>query len=160
MVTPIRPAELIIGKTMPFMLIGLGDVFLVTMLGVLWFQVPFRANPLVLLLGTILFLLSALGIGLLISTACTTQQQAFSITFFCVTPAIMLGGFGFPIASMPKMLQWFTYLDPLRFYLVVLRSAFLKGAGLSVLWPELLALTILGTSALTIATLRFHKTLD
>src|SRR6266446_6976851 len=82
MVTPIRPAELIIGKTMPFMLIGLGDVFLVTMLGVLWFQVPFRAKPLVLLLGTILFLLSALGIGLLISTACTTQQQAFSITFF------------------------------------------------------------------------------
>jgi ABC-2 type transport system permease protein len=72
----------------------------------------------------------------------------------------MLGGFGFPIASMPKMLQWFTYLDPLRFYLVVLRSVFLKGAGLSVLWPELLALTILGTSALTIATLRFHKTLD
>jgi ABC-2 type transport system permease protein len=160
MVTPIRPAELIIGKTTPFMLIGLGNVFLVTMLGVLWFQVPFRGNPLVLLLGTMLFLLSALGVGLLISTACSTQQQAFSVTFFYVTPAIMLGGFGFPISSMPKVLQWLTYLDPLRFYLVVLRSVFLKGVGLSVLWPQMLALTILGTSALTIATLRFHKTLD
>jgi ABC-2 type transport system permease protein len=160
MVTPIRPAELIIGKTMPFMLIGLGNMFLVSMLGVLWFQIPFRGNPLVLLLGTTLFLLSALGVGLLISTACSTQQQAFSVTFFYVTPAIMLGGFGFPISSMPKVLQWLTYLDPLRFYLVVLRSVFLKGVGLSVLWPQMLALTILGTSALTIATLRFHKTLD
>lgn len=160
MVTPIRPIELILGKTLPFLLIGLADLIIIALVGKLWFQVPFRGNVLVLLFGTALFLSSALGIGLLVSTVCTTQQQAFSIGFFFVAPMIMLGGFGYPITSMPVALQYATYLDPLRFYLVVLRSTFLKGVGLEVLWPQMLAMAILGGTTLTLATLRFHKTLD
>ncbi len=160
MVTPIRPAEVIIGKTVPFLIVGLGNLILVAVAGTLWFQIPFRGSPLVLLLGTILFLSSALGVGLLISTLCTTQQQAFSLGFFYVTPAIMLSGFGYPVQSMPEALRLVTYLDPLRFFLVVLRSTFLKGVGLEVLWPQMVAMALLGIGTLTLATLRFHKTLD
>jgi ABC-2 type transport system permease protein len=160
MVTPISPAELIVGKTLPFLLVGLANVIVVGVLGTLWFQVPFRGNVFVLLLGTTLFLSSALGVGLLISTLCQTQQQAFAISFFYISPAIMLSGFGYPITSMPTALQWFTNLDPLRFYLVVLRGTFIKGVGLDVLWPQMIAMAILGAATLTLATLRFHKTLD
>jgi ABC-2 type transport system permease protein len=160
MVTPISPAELIVGKTLPFLLVGLANVIVVAVAGTLWFQVPFRGNVLVLLLGTTLFLSSALGVGLLISTICSTQQQSFSLAFFFVTPAIMLSGFGYPITSMPTALQYVTNLDPLRFYLVVLRGTFIKGVGLGVLWPQMVAMTILGAGALTLATLRFRKTLD
>ena len=113
-----------------------------------------------LLLGSTLFLSSALGVGLLISTLCQTQQQAFAISFFYISPAIMLSGFGYPITSMPTALQWFTNLDPLRFFLIVLRGTFIKGIGLAVLWPQMIAMAILGSVTLTLATLRFHKTLD
>jgi drug efflux transport system permease protein len=135
-------------------------VIVVAVLGTLWFQVPFRGNVFVLMLGTTLFLSSALGVGLLISTLCQTQQQAFAISFFYISPAIMLSGFGYPINSMPAALQWFTNLDPLRFYLVVLRGTFIKGVGLDVLWPQMIAMAVLGAATLTLATLRFHKTLD
>ncbi len=160
MVTPISPAELIVGKTLPFLLVGLATLIILAVAGTLWFQVPFRGNVFVLLLGTTLFLSSALGVGLLISTICQTQQQSFSLAFFYVTPAIMLSGFGYPIAAMPHALQLVTYLDPLRFYLIVLRGTFIKGVGLGVLWPQMLAMALLGAGALTLATLRFHKTLD
>jgi ABC-2 type transport system permease protein len=160
MVTPIRPAELIVGKTLPFLLVGLATVIIVAVAGTLWFEVPFRGNVLVLLFGTTLFLTSALGIGLLISTLCLTQQQAFSLSFFYAAPAIMLSGFGYPVNSMPHTLQLVTYLDPLRFYLIVLRGTFLKGVGLEALWPQMLAMTLLGIGTLTLATLRFHKSLD
>jgi ABC-2 type transport system permease protein len=160
MVTPISPAELIAGKTLPFLLVGLANVVVVAIMGTLWFQVPFRGNVFVLMLGTTLFLSSALGVGLLISTLCETQQQAFAISFFYISPAIMLSGFGYPITSMPTALQWFTNLDPLRFYLIVLRGTFIKGVGLGVLWPQMIAMAILGAGTLTLATLRFHKTLD
>jgi ABC-2 type transport system permease protein len=160
MVTPISPAELIVGKTLPFLIVGLANVVVVGILGSLWFEVPFRGSVLVLMLGTTLFLSSALGVGLLISTVCQTQQQAFAISFFYISPAIMLSGFGYPITSMPTALQWFTNLDPLRFYLVVLRGTFIKGIGLDVLWPQMIAMAILGGATLTLATLRFHKTLD
>ncbi len=160
MVTPISPAELIVGKTLPFLLVGLATLIVLAIAGTLWFQVPFRGNVFVLLIGTTLFLSSALGVGLLISTICQTQQQSFSLAFFYVTPAIMLSGFGYPIAAMPHALQLVTYLDPLRFYLIVLRGTFIKGIGLGVLWPQMLAMALLGAGALTLATLRFHKTLD
>jgi drug efflux transport system permease protein len=160
MVTPISPTELIVGKTLPFLIVGLANVVFVGILGSYWFEVPFRGDIFVLLLGTTLFLSSALGVGLLISTVSQTQQQAFAISFFYITPAIMLSGFGYPISSMPKALQYFTNLDPLRFFLVVLRGTFIKGVGLSVLWPQMIAMAILGAATLTIATLRFHKTLD
>src|SRR3984957_15099093 len=160
MVTPISPTELIVGKTLPFLIVGLANVVFVGILGSYWFEVPFRGDIFVLLLGTTLFLSSALGVGLLISTLCQTQQQAFAISFFYISPAIMLSGFGYPITSMPTAVQYFTNLDPLRFYLVVLRGTFIKGIGLSVLWPQMVAMAILGAATLTIATLRFHKTLD
>ncbi|MEJ0026439.1 MAG: ABC transporter permease [Rhizomicrobium sp.] len=131
-----------------------------TAVGMLWFQVPFNGNPLVMLAGTSLFLLSTLALGLLISTVCTTQQQAFATNFFVVNPLFTLSGFSFPIASMPRILQWFSYLNPLRYYLVLIRACFLKGVGFTVLWPELAALAILATVLLSASIFRFRKSLD
>lgn len=160
MVTPIRPAEFILGKTVPFFLVGLGEVTLVTAVGILWFQVPFVGNPFVLLLGTTLYLLSTLALGLLISTLCSTQQQAFATNFFVLNPFFILSGFSFPISSMPDVLQWFTYANPLRYFLVVIRGTFLKGVGVDVLWPDLLAMATIGTILLTVSILRFRKSLE
>lgn len=160
MVSPIRPAELIFGKTVPFFLIGLGEVALIFAVARLWFQVPFVGNPLVLLLGSSLFLLSTLALGLLISTLCMTQQQAFSMNFFILNPFFILSGFAFPISSMPKVLQWFTYVNPLRYYLVVIRGTFLKGIGLSVLWPQMLALAVIAVILMGASILRFRKSLE
>ena len=160
MVTPIRPIEFILGKTLPFFLIGLGEVALVMAVGLLWFRVPFNGNPLVMLLGTSLFLLSTLALGLADFHDLTTQQQAFATNFFVVNPLFTLSGFSFPIASMPNILQWFSYINPLRYYLVLFRACFLKGVGFSVLWPDLLALAGLGTLLLSASILRFRKSLD
>jgi ABC-2 type transport system permease protein len=160
MVTPIRPAEFILGKTLPFFLIGLFDVSLIATVGTLWFQVPFRGQILVLFAGAILFLLCMLGVGLLISTVSSTQQQAMVTAFFFIMPAITFSGFGFPISTMPQWLQYLTYLSPLRYFLVVLRGTYLKGVGMAILWPQMAAMAGLGTALLTIAILRFHKALD
>lgn len=160
LVTPIRPFEFILGKTLPFFVIGLIQVLLVVAVGMLWFGVPFKGNPLVLLLGTCLFLLSTLAIGLLISTLCKTQQQAFASNFFVLNPMFILSGFSFPISSMPEALQMVTWLDPLRYYLVIVRGTFIKGVGMDILWPQMLALLALGTGLLLAAMLRFRKSLD
>ena len=160
MVTPIRPFELILGKTIPFFLVGLADVVLVAVVGTLWFQVPFRGNVLVLLLGVVLFLLSTLNVGLLISTLSSTQQQAFALGFFFLNPAFTLSGFAFPITSMPKAMQMITYVDPLRYFLVILRGTFLKGVGLDVLWPQMLALAVLTSVLLLVSVARFRKSID
>jgi len=159
MVTPIRPSEFILGKTLPYFLIGLVDVSLIATVGTFWFGVPFRGNTLVLFAGAILFLLSMLGVGLLISTVSSTQQQAMVTSFFFIMPAVTFSGFGFPISTMPRWLQYLTYLSPLRYFLVVLRGTYLKGVGMEILWPQMLAMA-LGTSLLLIAVLRFHKALD
>jgi drug efflux transport system permease protein len=159
MVTPIRPSEFILGKTLPYFLIGLFDVSLIATVGTFWFEVPFRGHILVLFAGAILFLLSMLGVGLLISTVSSTQQQAMVTSFFFIMPAVVFSGFGFPISTMPKWLQYLTYLSPLRYFLVVLRGTYLKGVGMGILWPQMLAMA-LGTSLLLIAVLRFHKALD
>jgi len=160
MVTPIRPAEFILGKTLPFFLIGLFDVSLIATVGTLWFQVPFRGQILVLFAGAVLFLLCMLGVGLLISTVSSTQQQAMVTAFFFIMPAITFSGFGFPISTMPQWLQYLTYLSPLRYFLVVLRGTYLKGVGMEILWPQMAAMAGLGISLLTVAVLRFHKALD
>jgi drug efflux transport system permease protein len=160
MVSPIRPVEFILGKTVPFFIIGLGEAALVVAVGILWFQVPFVGNPFVLLVGTMLFLLSTLALGLLISTLCSTQQQAFSTNFFVLNPFFILSGFSFPIASMPQVLQWLTYINPLRYYLIVIRGTFLKGVGLAVLWPELAAMAGIALALLTLSILRFRKSLE
>ncbi len=160
MVTPIRPVEFILGKTLPFFLIGLFDVTLIATLGTLWFQIPFRGHISVLFLGSVLFILCMLGVGLLISTVSATQQQAMVTAFFFIMPAIVFSGFGFPIATMPMWLQDVTYLSPLRYFLVVLRGIYLKGVGIDILWPQMAAMAGLGFSLLTLAILRFHKALD
>ena len=160
MVTPIRPAEFILGKTLPFFLIGLFDVLLIAVVGTLWFQVPFRGHFSVLFTGAILFIISMLGVGLLISTISSTQQQAMVTAFFFIMPAIAFSGFGFPIGTMPQWMQYLTYLVPLRYFLIVLRGTYLKGAGMYVLWPQMMAMAGLGVGLLTTAILRFHKALD
>ena len=160
MVTPIRPFEFILGKTLPFFLIGLFDVSLIATVGTLWFQVPFRGHISVLLAGSVLFILCMLGAGLLISTVSATQQQAMVTAFFLIMPGVTFSGFGFPIATMPQWLQYVTYLIPLRYFLVVLRGVYLKGVGMDILWPQMAAMAALGFSLLTFAILRFHKAID
>ena len=160
MVSPIRPAEFILGKTIPFFLIGLLDVSLIATVGTLWFRVPFRGHMIVLFTGAILFLLCMLGVGLLISTISATQQQAMVTSFFFIMPAVVFSGFGFPISTMPQWLQYLTYLSPLRYFLVILRGTYLKGVGFEILWPEMAAMAALGAALLTSAVLRFHKALD
>lgn len=160
MVTPISRLEFILGKTVPFFLIGLFDTTLVSLVGTLWFGVPFRGSIGVLATGAILFILCMLGIGLFISTISRTQQQAMVSSFFFNMPAITFSGFGTPISSMPEFMQWLTYLDPLRYFLDVLRGVYLKGVGLEVLWPQMAAMGALALVMLTISVARFRKSLD
>ena len=160
MVTPIRRVEFIVGKTVPFFLIGLLDAILVSVIGRLWFGIPLLGRISVLGLGTVLFLICMLGIGLFISTISKTQQQAMVTAFFFVMPAVVFSGFASPISSMPESLQLLTYLDPLRYYQVVLRSVFLKGVGLDILWPEMVAMTVLGVIMLAFSVIRFHKSIE
>ena len=160
MVTPIGRLEFILGKTVPFFLIGLLDTLFISLVGTLWFGVPFRGSIGVLALGAILFIMCMLGIGLFISTISKTQQQAMVSGFFFIMPAITFSGFGTPISSMPEVMQWLTYLDPLRYFLDVLRGVYLKGVGLEVLWPQFVALGTLGIVMLSVSVFRFHKSLD
>jgi len=159
MVTPIRPVEFILGKCAPFIVIGFVDVLLVTAVGVLWFGIPIRGSLLLLLGGMGLFLMSTLGIGLFISTVSSTQQQAMMTTFFFFFPAMLLSGFIYPIANMPPAVQWVTIVNPLRHVLVIIRGIFLKGVGADILWPQMLALFLIGFAVLAFAVSRFRKTL-
>jgi ABC-2 type transport system permease protein len=159
-VTPISKGEFILGKTIPFVLIGFIDVALVSLVAVFWFEVPLRGSILLLFGTTALFLMSSLGIGLLISTISRTQQQAMMTAFFVIFPAMLLSGFAFPIDSMPQAVQWFTYLNPMRYFLIIIRSIFQKGVGMEILWPEMLGLLVLGMTILSCAVLRFKKTLS
>src|SRR5438105_6236196 len=134
------------------------DVFLVLGIALLWFQIPLRGSVWLLIGLTIVFLLSTLGLGLFVSTISSTQQQAMMTTiFFFLMPMIYLSGFVFPIENMPAAIQPITYLIPLRYFLVILRSIFLKGVGLETLWPEALALTACGLAMLSLAILRSTK---
>ncbi len=160
MVTPIRPWEFILGKTIPAFLIGLAEAWLIGIVGVLWFRVPFTGSVWILLLGTVLFLLGAVALGLLLSTLSRTQQQAFAANFFVLNPLFILSGFAFPIASMPDVLRWIAAVNPVRYYLVVIRATFLKDVGLSVLWPDLAAMAAIGGALLVASILRFHKSLE
>jgi ABC-2 type transport system permease protein len=160
MVTPIRRLEFILGKTVPFLLIGVLEASFISAVGIWWFGVPFRGSITVLALGTVLFLLCALGIGLFLSTISSTQQQAMVSGFFFIMPAMVFSGFATPIASMPQALQWITFLDPLRYFLVVLRGVYLKDIGLAVLWPQMAAMAIFGSVMLMVSVFRFQKSLD
>ena len=159
MVTPIRRFEFVLGKTVPFAIIAYVEVCLITVVGVFWFQVPVRGSLLLLFAATGLYLLTTLGMGLLISTVSQTQQQAMMSTFFFFFPAMMLSGFVFPIANMPQVVQWLTLLNPLRYFLVIIRGVFLKGIGPEILWPQMAALAVMGVTMLWFVSLRFHKTM-
>ena len=160
-VTPIRPWELILGKLLPFALIGVIDLILVTFLVVHLFEVPLRGDFASLLVLTLPFLMTTLGLGLLVSTLVRNQQQAMMTSmFFLMVPMIYLSGLIFPIENMPSVIRGVTYAIPLRYYSVIIRGVFLKGAGLETLWPEMLILTAFGSTALLLASLRFRKRLD
>jgi len=161
MVTPIRPWQLIVGKLAPFAAIGVFQVFLVTAVTVFGFGVPLRGSFLLLLGLTALFLLTTLGLGLLVSTIVSNQQQAMmAAAFMLMVPMIYLSGLIFPIENMPPLIQEVTRLIPLRYYNNVIRGIFLKGSGIDVLWPEALILAGMGISILGVAALRFRKRLD
>jgi ABC-2 type transport system permease protein len=160
MVTPIRPAEFILGKTIPFAMIAIIQVALVSGVGVFWFGVPMRGSLVLLFVSLLIYLLSFLALGLFISTISRNQMQALVTTFFFTFPIILLSGFIFPIANMPKLVQWVTYINPLRYFLVIIRELFLKGAGLDVLWPQILALLAIGLGLMSLAVRRVSKTLD
>jgi ABC-2 type transport system permease protein len=160
MVTPIRPIELMLGKVLPFAAVGLFEVGIVTAAALLVFHTPFRGNPLELLACAILFLLSTLGTGLFISTISNTQQQAMMSSFFFFLPAMLLSGFSFPISNMPVAVQYLTYLNPLRYFMQILRGIFLKGIGVEILWPQMVALALFGVAIIVLSALRFHKRLD
>jgi ABC-2 type transport system permease protein len=157
-VTPLRRWELIVGKLLPYALVGMIDAALVVGTAVFWFEVPLRGSVWLLLGLTLIYLLTTLGLGLFVSTISATQQQAMmTTTFFLLTPMIYLSGFIFPIENMPAVIQPFTYLIPLRYFLVILRSIFLKGVGLETLWPEALALTAWGVAILLLSIARSTK---
>ncbi|HLE16239.1 MAG TPA: ABC transporter permease [Anaerolineales bacterium] len=159
-VTPIRPWELVVGKLFPYVLLALLNTLEVLALGAWWFKVPIRGDLGLVFAFSGLFLLSSLGIGLLASTIANTQQEAMLAVWMLLLPALFLSGFFFPLEAMPKALQWISYLMPLRYYLVIIRSLLLKGVGFPALREEVLALTIFGLAIMTVAARRFRKRLD
>jgi drug efflux transport system permease protein len=157
-VTPLRRWELIVGKLLPYGVIALIDVFLVTAVAVFWFEVPLRGSLTLLLAMSLIYVLCTLALGLFISTISETQQQAMmTATFFFLTPMIYLSGFIFPIENMPRVIQYVTYLIPLRYFLVIVRGIFLKGIGLELLWPQAAALAAWGAVVLALAVMRSRK---
>jgi ABC-2 type transport system permease protein len=160
MVTPIKPYQLIIGKLLPFVIIGMIDVILVLFVTYFWFDVPLRGSIVLLFAMSGLFVMTTLGLGLFISTISKTQQQAMmTAQFFIFLPFIYLSGFTFPIENMPQWIQYLTTLIPLRYFIVIIRGIFLKGVGIAELWPQALALWIFGIAILTLAVVRFKTKL-
>jgi ABC-2 type transport system permease protein len=158
-VSPIKPIELILGKITPFGIIAVAQMVMIATVGVLWFNIPMRGSIPLLFGATLIYLLTSLGIGLFISTISATQQEAMMSIFLFYFPAILLSGFAFPVANMPQWVQIITIFNPLKYYLIILRSIFLKGVGIPVLWDEISALLIMGVVVITASSLRFQKRL-
>ena len=159
-VTPIRSWELILGKIIPYILLAFLNMLEVLAIGHFWFGVPVRGNIFLILVLSGLFLLTSLGIGLLASTMASTQQEAMLVVWMLLLPSLFLSGFFFPLEAMPEVLQWVSYLIPLRYYLIIIRSLMLKDVGAYALRTEIIALTIFGVALMTAASLRFRKRLD
>jgi ABC-2 type transport system permease protein len=159
-VTPIRPWELMVGKMLPYVILAFLNAVEVLAIGHWWFKVPIRGSLMLIAAASFLFLLSSLGIGLLASTIANTQQEAMLIVWMLLLPSIFLAGFFFPLEAMPKVLQWISYIFPLRYYLVIIRSLMLKGVGISAFSEDLIALAIFGVAIMSLAALRFRKRLD
>ncbi len=156
-VTPVKRWELIMGKVLPFVGIAFIEVGLIMSVGMLWFNVPFRGNILLLLALCLAFLFTTVGQGLFVSTISRTQHQAQMTAWFFMMPAVMLSGFMFPIENMPKVIQLLTYVIPLRYFLVIVRGIFLKGVGMEALWSQVLVLSLLGVFIFGVSVLRFQK---
>jgi ABC-2 type transport system permease protein len=159
-VTPIRSWELVLGKILPYTILGLFDTLVVLFLGNWWFGVPIRGSLLLIILVSVIFLLSGLGIGLFASTIANTQQEAMLTVWMTLLPSIFLSGFFFPLDAMPPVLQFISYAIPLRYYLSIIRVLLLKGVGLDMIIKDVLALTLFGVLIMGAAALRFRKRLD
>ena len=159
--SPLRPHELMIGKILPYVVIGLTDVLLILVLAVFWFRVPLRGSLTLLMVSSTIFLLGALGIGLFLSAATKNQQVAFQLSMLAtMLPALLLSGFFYPIDNMPPVLQAVTTIVPARYFLVVIRGVFLKGVGIAVLWKELLFLSAFALLMLFASSAKFRKRLE
>jgi ABC-2 type transport system permease protein len=159
MVSPLTPSELMLSKTLPVALIALIDLVLISVIAVVWFDIPIRGSPPALLLAALLYILAGLSIGLLISTVSKTQQEAFMSMFLFLQPAIILSGFFYPISSMPRVFQWITILNPVRHFLEIVRAIFLKGEGIAALWPQYVALALIAAVVMRLAVVRFPRTM-
>jgi ABC-2 type transport system permease protein len=159
-VTPIRSWELVVGKLLPYVILAFLNALEILAIGAWWFKVPIRGDLGLIFALSGLFLMSSLGIGLTASTIANTQQESMLIVWMTLLPSIFLSGFFFPLDAMPKVLQWISYIFPLRYYLVIIRSLTIKGSSMASLQNEIIALVIFGTGIMTIATLRFRKRLD
>lgn len=158
-VMPIRRYELILGKILPYILVGLLNIGLAVVVGTLWFGVPLRGSVLLLFLLSIVFIFTTLGLGLLASTVSKTQQQAMWTAYFVMLPSMLLSGLIFPIENMPKVIQYVTYIIPLRYFLTIVRGIFLRGSGIAELWPQVLILAIYGLVIFGLSVIRFQKKL-
>lgn len=159
-VTPIKPSELILGKLIPYVFVGIFSFSIVLATGILWFQVPVKGSLLLLILLSLLFLITTLAIGIVISTVAKTQLQAMQMSFAIILPSVLLSGFIFPRETMPTVIQWASGLIPLTYFLEILRGIFLKGIGLAELWKQTLSLSIFTLVLCFIAMKRFHKKLE
>jgi ABC-2 type transport system permease protein len=159
-VSPIRPFEFIMGKTVPFAIVGFIDMCIVAAVAIFWFDVPFRGNILFLFLSGLLYITSTLSVGIFISTISRTQQQAMLSFFLFFIPAILFSGFVFPIYAMPVIIQAITYLDPLMYFIIIIRGVFLKGVGITALWKELAALLLIGSLLLFLSSRRLSRRME
>lgn len=159
-VSPITSIEFILGKTIPFIIVGFIEVCLILIVALYWFEVPFRGSFFLFFIAIGLYLLTTLGIGLFISTVSQTQQQAMMSALLFYMPAVLLSGFIFPVANMPGFIQMLTFFNPLKYFLIIIRSIFLKGLGISILWPQLLVLGGMGIIILWLSSSRFNKKLS
>jgi ABC-2 type transport system permease protein len=158
--TPISSTELLVGKLLPYVAVGLVDLILVVGAGILIFDVPFRGSYLDLFIAAFIFLVGTLSWGLLISVIARTQLQASQISVISAfLPSFLLSGFIYPIENMPLALQILTFIVPARYFVEILKGLFLQGVGLSVLWPQFLALVIYALLILTLAVRKFSKRL-
>ncbi len=157
MVSPIKPYQLMVGKTVPFAALGLLEIAVAIIVAKLWYNIPILGNLGILTLFAIIFMFTTLGLGIFISTVAKTQQQAIFMAWFILVFGIIMSGFLFPIENMPKFLQYLSYANPVRYFITVVRELFLKGSGITYLWKEGLIMLIFGVTIITLSAMRFQK---
>ncbi len=160
MVTPLSPLELVLGKTIPCFMVAVANLLTITVLGLYWFEPVVRGSILFFLGVGVIYLLACLAIGMTISTFCSTQQQAMLSSFMVLQPAVLLSGFVFPIHNMPLIIQYVTLINPLRYFIIVVREIFLKGLGWDLLWPQVVPIMVMSVVFILVATMLFRKQVD